>query len=77
VEQRRAFLVGVLAPDMVPKEGEGLGKDHKDELRGRPEHVLTVEGCRILGLEKFDVDEKDISDGQRRIRMLANQELGL
>jgi hypothetical protein len=77
VEQRKAFLASVPPPDMVPSDGEGLERDHEDELRGKPEHVLTVEGRRILGLEKLDVEEKGISPGQRRARILANQELGL
>lgn len=77
VEQRKAFLASVPPPDMVPKEGEGLEKDSEDPLRGKPEHVLSLAGRRMLGLEKFDVDEEDISSGARRIRMMANQELDL
>lgn len=74
IEQRKAFLEGVPPPDMVSSKGEEQEKHHAD--RGRPEDVRTVEGKRIMGLERFDAEEEGITPGQRAIRLLANEALG-
>ena len=74
VEQRRAFLEGVAPPDMGSASGHEEEKEHVD--RGRPEHILTLEGKRIMGLAPFDVEEKGITPGQFAIRTFANEALG-
>ncbi|RDW62059.1 hypothetical protein BP6252_11492 [Coleophoma cylindrospora] len=74
VEQRKAFLAGNPPPDMPPLPEEGVESDHAD--RGRPEHILTAEGRRMLGLEAFDALADGLTPGQKRMRELANRELG-
>lgn len=74
VEQRRAFLAGTPPPDMPPLAGEGTESTHED--RGRAEHVLTTEGRRMLGLEAFDAGAEGLTSGQKRMRELANRQLG-
>lgn len=74
VAQRAAFLAGIPPPDMAPRKGEEHEKEHDD--RGTENDILTKEGRRILGLEKWDVGAAGITEGQRRIRQLANEMLG-
>jgi hypothetical protein len=77
VEQRKAFLASVPPPDMVSKHGEEQEKEHRNDVdAGLPEHILTLEGRRIMGLEPFDVNEEGITPGQLAIRKLANHALG-
>lgn len=74
VEQRKAFLAGVPPPDFPVEEGTKTEKDH--DAPGRPEDILSIEGKRMLGIVAFDVDEEALTAAQRRVREVANHELG-
>ncbi|KAK2627138.1 hypothetical protein QTJ16_003104 [Diplocarpon rosae] len=74
VEQRKAFLEGVPPPDMVSRDGEEQEKHHAD--RGKAEDILSVEGRRIMGLERFNTEEEGLTPGQSTVRALANKALG-
>lgn len=51
-DQRQNFLLGLPAPDFPGGEGES-----KFVGRARPEHIATVEGRRMFGLQKFDTSD--------------------
>uniref|UniRef100_D8QDF4 DUF1479 domain protein n=1 Tax=Schizophyllum commune (strain H4-8 / FGSC 9210) TaxID=578458 RepID=D8QDF4_SCHCM len=74
VDQRKAFLAGVPPPDMPPRPGQGLESSHED--RGSEKNILTAEGRRLFGLDKFDADAEGLTPGQRGARELANEALG-
>ncbi|KAJ3785782.1 hypothetical protein GGU10DRAFT_421595 [Lentinula aff. detonsa] len=75
VDQRKAFLEGIPPPDMPPvSSSEGLERDHED--RGKPDHIMTLAGRRLMGLEPFEVNEAGITAGQKTIREAANEALG-
>lgn len=74
VDQRKAFLEGVPPPDMPPRAGQGLEKNHED--RGKEGSILSPEGRRLFGLDKFDADADGLTQGQRAVRELANEALG-
>ena len=74
IEQRKAFLEGIPPPDMVSRDGEEQEKNHED--RGKESDILSLEWKRMIGLEKFDVEEDGITSGQFAIRSLANEALG-
>ena len=39
-------------------------------------NILTTEGRRLFGLDKFDADAEGLTPGQRAARELANEALG-
>lgn len=45
---------------------------HKDNGAKR-EYILSEEGNRAMGFAQFDVDEPGITDGQRKVRQMANK----
>lgn len=58
---------------------KGAGIEHErdhDDNGARLDNILSLAGRRALGLERFDADEDGLSEGQRKIRSLANELLG-
>ncbi|KAF1977870.1 DUF1479-domain-containing protein [Bimuria novae-zelandiae CBS 107.79] len=53
----------------------GREKEHEDH-GARRENVLSEQGMRAIGLKGFDVEEEELSEGQREVRRLANARLG-
>lgn len=56
-----------------PFEVEAKHEDHG----AREENILSLEGRRALGLEPFDENETEISEGQRRVRKMVNEAMRL
>ncbi|KAJ9667263.1 hypothetical protein H2201_002464 [Coniosporium apollinis] len=56
-----------------PFEVEAKHEDHG----AREENILSLEGRRALGLESFDEHESGISEGQSRVRKMANEAMRL
>jgi hypothetical protein len=50
-------------------------KDHEDH-GAKMENLLSCEGRRAMGFERFDVDEEGLTEGQKEIRRAANVALG-
>lgn len=76
VSVREAFQRAVPPKDFALYE---LNKeqecDHADH-GAKEENILTAEGLQALGLRRFDENEPGLTEGQRRVRKLANQKLG-
>lgn len=49
-----------------------MEKEH-DDHGAREENFLSVEGRRAIGLEPFDEDEPGLSEGQKKVRRMANE----
>ncbi|RFU24556.1 hypothetical protein B7463_g11788, partial [Scytalidium lignicola] len=74
LNHRKAFREAVPPPDYLkdfggPYEVEAQHDDHG----AREENILTVEGKRALGLAEFDENEPGLTEGQRKIREMANE----
>jgi hypothetical protein len=74
LKNRKAFREVMPPPDFIkdfggPFEVEAQHVDHG----AREENILTLEGRRALGLAEFDINEPGITEGQRKIRMMANE----
>lgn len=74
---REAFLAA-----KPPRDFNGLGylfeEENQHEDHGaRVDNILSEEGKMAMGFMKFDVDEKGISEGQQKVREMANSILGL
>ena len=73
---KRAWGVGEPPSDMAPAmhaEFEG----EFDDCGAKGENLLSEAGERAMGLRAFDVDEQGLGKGQRQMRRLANERLGL
>jgi hypothetical protein len=46
--------------------------DHEDH-GARENNILTLDGRRALGLSEFDENEPSLTEGQRKIRIMANK----
>lgn len=44
-----------------------------DDHGAREENILSQEGRRALGLAPFDAEEAGLSEGQKKVREIANQ----
>ncbi|KAK5731510.1 hypothetical protein LTR17_011308 [Elasticomyces elasticus] len=64
-----------------PRDFNGIGylyeEEHMHEDHGaRQVNILSEEGRRAMGFEKFNVDEAGLSEGARKVRQMANEVLG-
>lgn len=76
VGTKKAFLAADTPSDFYGLDKTETEKDHEDH-GARVENILSHEGRRAMGFERFDVDEAGITEGQRKMRQLANERLGL
>ncbi|KAL2812731.1 hypothetical protein BJX63DRAFT_443355 [Aspergillus granulosus] len=51
-------------------------RDHEDH-GAKKENILSEEGMRAMGFKAFDVHEQGLSEGQREMRRIANEKLGI
>ena len=75
LSMRRSFSNTMPPEDFAKYEHGELEKSHEDHGAKR-ENVLSKDGLRALGLEPFDVDEPDLTPGQKTMREMANRRLG-
>jgi hypothetical protein len=54
-----------------PFEIEAQHADHG----AREENILSEDGRKALGLEQFDENEDGLSEGQKRVREMANRSM--
>ncbi|CUM68162.1 uncharacterized protein PRCAT00005879001 [Priceomyces carsonii] len=71
LNSRDAFLNGLKPKDFVYELKYGPDESLYED-RGKQENILSDEGLMALGLKKFNVDEENITSGQKKIRKLAN-----
>lgn len=57
--------------------GSFEAENQHDDHGARLENILSSEGKKAMGFEKFDVDELGITEGMRRVRQMANEMLDL
>lgn len=74
---REAFKQAMPPKDFVLYEHADENECQHEDHGARRENVLSDEGLRALGLMKLDVDAPGLTEGQRAVRRLANQKLGL
>lgn len=73
IRQRKSFREATPPEDFYldlggPFEIEAQHADHG----AREENILTLDGRRALGLEPFEENEPGLTEGQRKVRRLAN-----
>ena len=75
VRNRTAFLEARAPQDFISlmTEAENTHEDHG----ARKENILSEEGLTAMGFKKFDETEEGLSRGQKEMRRLANEALGL
>lgn len=74
---REAFLAA-----KPPRDFNGLGYLYEEENAhadhgARKENILSEEGLRAMGFSRFDDNEAGLSEGQKKVRQMANSILGL
>ncbi|RDW91050.1 hypothetical protein BP5796_02215 [Coleophoma crateriformis] len=74
IRQRKSFRDVMPPADFYldlggPFEVEAQHADHG----AREENILTLEGRRALGLAPFDENEPGLTEGQRKVRIMANK----
>lgn len=73
LDTKNAFLENISPEDYRSQLSD---EEKKKEFQGADvKNIRNDEGLRSMGLKEFDVDEAGITDGQKRIRQLANQAL--
>jgi hypothetical protein len=75
LKMRYSFERAEPPEDFATYDHAELEKDHEDHGAKR-DNILSVEGLRALGFERFDAEEEGLTAGQREMRLLANQRLG-
>ncbi|KAJ9634474.1 hypothetical protein H2204_006299 [Knufia peltigerae] len=74
---REAFLKGVPPRDFERlQEGYEVENQHED-CGARLENILCDDGLRAMGFLALDEDAEGLTEGQKRMRVLANEVLGL
>ena len=74
LNHRKAFREAVPPPDYIRDFGGPYELEYQHDDHGaREENILTVEGRRALGLEEFDENEPGLTEGQRKVRRMANE----
>jgi hypothetical protein len=68
---REAFLAAEPPRDFAKVDIGETERMHKDN-GARREYILSEEGNRAMGFAQFDVDEPGITEGQRKVRQMAN-----
>ncbi|KAH8896851.1 DUF1479-domain-containing protein [Thozetella sp. PMI_491] len=76
VKMHKSFLDVLPPADFEKYEHGELEREHEDHGAKR-ENILSLEGLRALGFEPFDESEDGLTPGQREMRRLANERLGL
>lgn len=66
----------------IPKDfiKGGLANDYEcdhDDHGARKSNIISSRGMQAMGFEPFDVEEAGITAGQRQVRQMANEKLGL
>jgi hypothetical protein len=73
LDTRKSFLENVSPEDYRTQLSEEV---KKNEFQGADvKNIQNDEGFRSMGLKPFDVDEPNLTEGQRQIRILANAAL--
>ena len=76
LNHRKAFREAVPPPDYIRDFGGPYELEYQHDDHGaREENILTVEGRRALGLEELDEDEPGLTESQRKVRRMANEEM--
>ncbi len=74
LRQRKAFLSATPPVDFYLDCGEPYEVESQHANHGaRMENLLTIEGKRALGFVEFDENEPGLTEGQRKVRRMANE----
>lgn len=74
---REAFRNALPPKDFALFEHSNESESEHDDHGARKENLLSDNGLQALGLKRFDVEAPGLTEGQKIIRMLANQKLSL
>lgn len=74
---REAFRQATVPRDFVNYNNIKEKEYQHDDHGARQENILSLAGKRAMGLERFDEEEEGLTEGQRKVRRLANSVLGL
>lgn len=77
VATREAFNTVRVPKDFAKGEIINETESEHDDHGARKENILSHQGMQAMGFERFDVDDPGITAGQRRVREMANERLGL
>lgn len=74
---REAFERVDVPADFIRSNGSNEKEYEHEDHGARRENILSEDGERAMGFRSFDEDEDGLTDGQRKVRRLANARLGL
>ncbi|KAH7156627.1 hypothetical protein EDB81DRAFT_840696 [Dactylonectria macrodidyma] len=77
IATREAFEKGDVPADFTRSHGSWEREHQHDDCGAKVENVLSKAGLQAMGLERLDMDEGGLTDGQRAVREMANTKLGL
>lgn len=79
VKTRESFKTAAVPQDFSTYTA-GLGPEPEcmhDDHGAQKENILSDAGLRAMGMKAFDVEEAGLTEGQREMRRIANERLGL
>lgn len=74
---REAFEKAVPPKDFIKEEMDSQWEREHDDHGAKRSNILSFEGLQAMGFQRFDAEAEGLSDGQKRVRALANDRLGL
>lgn len=77
VETRESFKMGCPPKDFSRFQGSNEKEGDHDDCGARIKNILSEDGLKAMGMQRFDDNEVGLSEGQREVRRLANAKLGL
>ncbi|KAF7550281.1 hypothetical protein G7Z17_g5838 [Cylindrodendrum hubeiense] len=77
LETRTAYEAGDVPVDFARSHGSYEREFQHDDCGAKRENIWSDKGLRALGLKWFDEEEEGLTPGQREVRRLANEKLGL
>lgn len=77
VATREAFEQIIPPKDFIKAEKDSQWESEHSDHGASKLNILSLQGLQAMGFHRFDVDEAGLSIGQRRVRALANERLGL
>jgi hypothetical protein len=63
--------------DFRRSQGANEREFEHEDCGARRKNILSEGGMKVMGLERFDENELDLTHGQRESREFANKKLGL
>ncbi|KAF4337908.1 DUF1479 domain protein [Fusarium beomiforme] len=77
ITTRDSFQKGDVPIDFTRSHGTWEREYDHEDCGAKVENILSKEGLQAMGLKKLDIEEEGLTQGQKEVRTMANEKLGL